>query len=51
MKLPKFKNTKDERKFWEEHDSTDYLEDFEETKDVVLFAPKNRLSPCGWNHR
>ena len=35
MKVPKFTNVKEERKFWDSHESTDYLEDFEEIKDVV----------------
>ena len=43
MKVPKFKNLKDERKFWDSHDSTDYLEDFEEIKDVVFVRPKKQV--------
>jgi predicted DNA binding CopG/RHH family protein len=43
MKVPKFKSLKDERKFWDSHDSTDYLEDFEETKDVVFVRPKKQV--------
>ena len=43
MKLPKFKNLKEERKFWEEHDSTDYLNDFEEVKGVVFVRPKKQV--------
>ena len=41
MKVPKFKNVKEERKFWDTHDSTDYLDDFEEAKDVVFVRPKS----------
>ncbi len=51
MKVPKFKNVKEERKFRDGHESTDYLDDFEETKDVVFVRPKSRLSLCGWNLR
>ena len=51
MKIPKFKNTKEERKFWDTHDSTDYLDDFEDTKDVVFVRPKKQVSLCGWNLR
>jgi len=51
IKVPKFKNVKEECKFWDDHESTDYLDDFEETIDVVFFRPKNRLSLCGWNLR
>ena len=43
MKVPKFKDIKEERKFWDEHDSTDYLDDFNETKDVVFVRPKKQV--------
>ena len=43
MKIPKFKNLKEERKFWDSHDSIDYLDDFEETKDVVFVRPKKQV--------
>ena len=43
MKVPKFKNIKEERKFWDTHDSTDYLDDFEEAKDVVFVRPKKQV--------
>ena len=43
MKVPKFKNLKEEREFWETHVSTDYLGDFEEAKDVVFVKPKKQV--------
>jgi predicted DNA binding CopG/RHH family protein len=43
MKTPKFKNLKAERKFWESYDSTDYLDDFTPTKDVVFVRPKKEV--------
>ena len=43
MKLPKFKNLKEEREFWDTHDSTDYLDDFEVAKDVVFVRPKKEV--------
>ena len=43
MKVPKFKNVKEERKFWDTHESTDYLDDFEEVKDVVFVRPKKQV--------
>ncbi|MFQ5771481.1 MAG: CopG family antitoxin [bacterium] len=43
MKVPKFKNLKEERKFWDTHESTDYLADFEEAKDVVFVRPKKQV--------
>jgi predicted DNA binding CopG/RHH family protein len=43
MKIPKFKNVKEERAFWDSHDSTDYLGDFKETKDVVFVRPKKQV--------
>ena len=43
MKVPKVKNIKEDRKFWDTHDSTDYLDDFEEAKDVVFVRPKKQV--------
>jgi len=43
MKVPKFKNLKEEREFWDAHDSTDYLSDFEVAKDVVFVRPKKEV--------
>lgn len=43
MKVPKFKNLKEEREFWDSHDSTDYLEDFEVAEDVVFVRPKKQV--------
>ena len=43
MKVPRFKNLKQEREFWNSHDSTDYLDDFEVTKDVVFVRPKKEV--------
>ncbi len=43
MKTPKFKNIKEEREFWDSHDSTDYLDDFEAAEDVVFVRPKKEV--------
>ncbi len=43
MKTPKFKNLKEEREFWDTHDSTDYLDDFEVAKDVVFVRHKKQV--------
>jgi predicted DNA binding CopG/RHH family protein len=43
MKVPKFKNLKEEKEFWDSHDSTDYLDDFEVAKDVVFVRPKKQV--------
>jgi predicted DNA binding CopG/RHH family protein len=43
MKVPKFKNVKEERQFWDSQESTDYLNDFKETKDVVFVRPKKQV--------
>ena len=40
MKVPKFKNLKEEREFWDNQDSTDFLDDFTPAKDVVFVRPK-----------
>jgi predicted DNA binding CopG/RHH family protein len=43
MKVPKFKNLKEERAFWDTHDSTDYLHDFKPAPDVVFVRPKKKI--------
>jgi hypothetical protein len=43
VKVPKFKTKKEEMEFWDTHDSTDYLEDFEPAKDVVFVRPKKEV--------
>ena len=43
MKAPKFKNLKEERKFLDTHDSTDYHDDFKITKNVVFVRPKKEV--------
>jgi len=43
MKAPKFKNLKEEREFWDNHDSTNYLDDFEVAEDVVFVRPKKEV--------
>ncbi len=43
MKVPKFKNLKEEREFWDTHNSTGYLNDFEVAKDVVFVRPKKEV--------
>ena len=43
MKVPEFKSLQEEREFWDTHDATDYLDEFEETKDVVFIRPKKVL--------
>lgn len=43
MKTPKFKNLKEERAFWDTHDSTDYHDDFEVTKHVIFVRPKKEV--------
>ena len=43
-KLPEFKNEDEEREFWETHDFTDYMHEFEEVKEpIVVTRPKKRL--------
>jgi predicted DNA binding CopG/RHH family protein len=43
MKIPEFKNLKEERDFWDSHDSTDFLDDFTSAKDVVFVRPKKEV--------
>jgi hypothetical protein len=45
MKTPKFENLKEEREFWDAQDSTDDLDDFEATGNIVFArARKDVLS-------
>ena len=41
--MPKFKSLKEEREFWDTHDSTDYHDDFKTTKHVVFVRPKKEV--------
>ncbi len=43
MKTPEFKNLKEERAFWDTHDATDYLDDFEEASNVVFARGKKAV--------
>jgi predicted DNA binding CopG/RHH family protein len=43
MKVPKFKSLKEERKFWDTHDSTEYHDDFKITETVVFVRPKKEV--------
>ena len=43
MKVPKIKSLKEEREFWDTHDSTDYHDDFKTTKHVVFVRPKKEV--------
>ena len=43
MKVPKFKSLKEERDFWDTHDSTDYHDDFKVTKEVVFVRAKKEV--------
>ncbi|OGQ04987.1 MAG: hypothetical protein A2026_14755 [Deltaproteobacteria bacterium RBG_19FT_COMBO_46_12] len=41
--MPRFKNLKEEREFWDTYDSTDYHDDFKTTKKVVFVRPKKEV--------
>ena len=43
MKVPKFKNLKEEREFWDSQESTDFLDDFKVAEDVVFVRPKKEV--------
>jgi predicted DNA binding CopG/RHH family protein len=43
MKAPKFKSLKEERDFWDTHDSTEYHDEFEITREVVFVRPKKEV--------
>lgn len=39
MKIPKFKTIEEERAFWETHSIVDYLDELEETEELVFERP------------
>jgi predicted DNA binding CopG/RHH family protein len=39
-KIPKFKTVAEERKFWDTHSVIDYLDELEETKEIVFERPR-----------
>jgi len=41
-KIPKFKTKEEEREFWDTHSVVDYLEDLEETSELVFVRPKTK---------
>jgi len=43
MKTPRFKSLKEEREFWDTHDSMDYIDDFEEGSDVIFVRPTKEV--------
>lgn len=45
MKIPKFKNEKEEAEFWAKHSSIDYLDDTEETAEPIELSKslKNKI--------
>jgi predicted DNA binding CopG/RHH family protein len=43
MKVPKFRNLKEGRGFWDTQESTNYHDDFELAKDVVFVRPKKEV--------
>ena len=55
MKVQKFKSLKEERKFWDTHDSTAYHDAFKITKNVVFVrwsrAFRDLKPPGGFEYR
>jgi predicted DNA binding CopG/RHH family protein len=43
MIVPRFKSPKEEREFWDTHDSTSYHDDFKRARDVVFVRPKKEV--------
>lgn len=39
MKIPKFKTIEEERAFWDTHSIVDYLDELEETKELIFERP------------
>jgi len=50
-RIPRFKTEKDEARFWDAHDSTDFLAELEEDVDSVFVRPKVgviEVRPATW---
>ncbi len=41
-KIPKFKSEEEEAKFWNTHDLTNYLDEFEEVNEEIIITAKKR---------
>ena len=41
-KIPKFKSEEEEAKFWDTHDLTNYLDEFEEVNEEIIITAKKR---------
>ena len=41
-KIPKFKSEEEEAKFWDSHDLTNYLDEFEEVNEEIIITAKKR---------
>lgn len=42
-KLPKFKSEQDEARFWDSHDSTDFLDEFQDDPNLVFVRPESAV--------
>ncbi len=42
-KIPEFESIQEEAEFWDTHDTTEFLDEFEEAKDVVFVRPEKQV--------
>ena len=42
-RIPKFRNVKEEAQFGDTHDSTDYLDEFDEDTETIFVRPENGI--------
>ena len=42
-KIPEFKSIREEAEFWDAHDTTEFLDEFEEVDDVVFVRPETQV--------
>jgi len=42
-KIPKFESIREEAEFWDTHDTTEFLDEFEEADDVVFVRPEMQV--------
>src|SRR5688572_15223663 len=44
--IPIFRDENEEARFWDTHDSTEYLAEFEEDSETIFVRPENSLQRC-----
>jgi hypothetical protein len=46
-RIPKFRSVQEEAQFWDTHDTTDYLDEFEDDNEIVFVRPEHGIIEVG----